>query len=309
MGERTARNLEEIYKRLLNKFGPQHWWPAKSRFEVIIGAILTQNTSWGNVEGAINNLRQKNLLDPRRLKDIPTFKLASLIKPAGYFNIKAKRLKNFINFLFKEYNGSLDKMAEEYWANLRIKLLAVNGIGPETADSILLYALDKPVFVVDAYTKRMLARHNLVSRHADYQTIQSIFTDNLTQDKKIFNEYHALIVRLGKELCKAKPLCEVCPLNNLHYSINYKCYSCNKPLPRPQERYRLNLELFVAPEIAPASAELQKDQRAETKSLLGQYAKKDLKELPEDIYAAYDIHLCKKCRDIFNARIKNKEFV
>src|SRR3989338_6711878 len=138
MGERTAKNLEEIYKRLLNKFGPQNWWPAKSRFEVIIGAILTQNTSWANVERAITNLREANLLVPRKMKDIPLRKLASLIKPAGYFNIKAQRIKSFIDFLFKEYDGNLDKMAKEYWLNLRLKLLAVNGVGPETADSILL---------------------------------------------------------------------------------------------------------------------------------------------------------------------------
>ncbi len=309
MGERTAKNLEEIYKRLLARFGPQKWWPGKTRFEIIVGAILTQNTNWGNVERAIANLKKKDLLTPQKLKNIPTRKLASLIRPAGYFNIKAKRIKNFIDFLFKEYSGSLDKMAKEYWPNLRIKLLGVNGIGPETADSILLYALEKPVFVIDAYTKRMLSRHNLIARNADYQTVQSFFTDNLSQDKKMFNEYHALLVRLGKELCKSKPLCEICPLNNLSYSINYKCYSCNKPLPRPQERFHLNLELHMAPEIAPTEAELKKDLQAEIKSLAVQAGKKSTAELPEEIYTSYKINLCKKCRDIFNTRIKNREFV
>lgn len=309
MGERTAKNLEEIYKRLFAKFGHQHWWPAKSRFEVIVGAILTQNTSWSNVERAIENLRKKTLLTPQKLKNIPTRRLASLIRPAGYFNIKAKRLKSFLDFLFKEYGGSLDKMAREYWPNLRIKLLGVSGIGPETADSILLYAFDKPVFVVDAYTKRLLTRHNLMSRHADYQAIQSFFMDNLPQDKRMYNEYHALLVRLGKELCKAKPLCEICPLNNLNYSINYKCYSCNKPLPRPQERYSLNFDLYMAPEITPTEAEVKKDPDADVKSLTVQMGKKAPAELPDDIYTSQKIHLCKKCRDIFHTRFQNREFV
>ena len=309
MGERTAKNLEEIYKRLSVKFGPQRWWPAKSRFEVIIGAILTQNTSWANVERAIENLRKKNLLTPQKLNNIPTSKLAYLIRPAGYFNIKAKRLKNFLDFLFKEYNGSLDKMAREYWPNLRIKLLGVNGIGPETADSILLYAFEKPVFVIDAYTKRLLARHNLIPRHADYQMIQSFFMDNLPQDKRMYNEYHALLVRLGKDLCKSKPLCEICPLNNLSYSINYKCYSCNKPLPRPQDRYHLNLELYMAPEIAPTEAELKKDPEAAVRSLTLQMGKKAPTELLEETYTSQKVHLCRECRDTFHTRFRNKEFV
>ncbi len=309
MGERTARNLEEIYKRLLAKFGPQNWWPAKTKFEVIIGAILTQNTSWENVERAIANLREENLLTPQKIKDIALKRLARLIRPAGYFNIKAERIKHFIHFLFKEYGGSIEKMSKEYGPNLRIKLLSINGIGPETADSILLYALEKPVFVVDAYTKRMLSRHNLISRRADYQQVQTFFTDNLSQDAKVFNEYHALLVRLGKELCKTKPLCEICPLNNLNYSINYKCYSCNKSLPRPQERFHLNLELHQAPEITPTEAELKKDSQAFLKSLVVQMGKKSPAELPEDAHSFYKIHLCKKCRDIFSTRIKNKEFV
>ena len=309
MGERTAKNLEELYKRLHGRFGPQNWWPAKTRFEMIIGAILTQNTNWGNVERAVNNLKKENLLTPQKIRDINIRRLSALIKPAGYFNIKAKRLKNFINFLFNEYSGSLDRMAKEYWLNLRIKLLSVNGIGPETADSILLYAFERPIFVVDAYTKRILARHNLVGRDADYQEIQSIFMDNLDQDAKMFNEYHALIVRLGKELCRSKPLCEICPLNDLNYSINYKCYSCGKPLPRPQDRYNLNLELYSTPEIVPSAAEARKDPLAEIKSLLADKGKTSPSELSEDTYASYKINLCKKCRDTFAVRIKNKEFV
>ncbi len=309
MGERTAKNLEEIYKRLLAKFGPQHWWPGRTKFEVMVGAILTQNTSWENVEKAIDNLRREKLLSPKGLKGIHASKLAALIRPAGYFNVKAKRLKNFIDFLFKEYNGNLKEMTKEYWVNLRIKLLSVNGIGPETADSILLYALEKPVFVVDAYTKRILSRHNLVNRRADYQTIQSIFMDNLNQDTKMYNEYHALLVRLGKELCRPKPFCEICPLNNLSYSTNYKCYSCNKALPRPQERYQLNLELHRAPEISPTEVESKKDPAADVKSLTEQMGKKLASELPDDIYTSYRVNLCRKCRDTFFVRFKNKEFV
>lgn len=309
MGERTAKNLEEIYKRLSTKFGPQNWWPARTRFEVIIGAILTQNTSWNNVERAIDNLKEAGCLTPAKIKNMPTPRLAKLIRPAGYFNIKAKRLKNFINFLYKEYGGQLDRMGKEYWLNLRLKLLGINGIGPETADSILLYAFEKPVFVVDAYTKRLLSRHNLVGRNADYQTIQTMFMDNLPQDPKMYNEYHALLVSLGKNLCRAKPLCEICPLNNLSYSIKYKCYSCNKALPRPYDRFHFNIELHRAPEIAPTEAELKKDPSAEIKSLLSQAGVKTSAELPEDIYASSRLHLCKKCRDIFSVRLKNREFV
>lgn len=309
MGERTTKNFEEIYKRLYAKFGAQHWWPAKSRFEVMVGAILTQNANWDNVEKALDNLKKKDELDLKKIKNMTTAKLASLIKPAGYFNVKAKRLKNFVDFVFKEYNGNLEKMGREYWPNLRIKLLGVNGIGPETADSILLYAFEKPVFVVDAYTKRILSRHNLVDRHADYQTIQSIFTDNLSQNVKMFNEYHALLVRLGKEFCKSKPLCEICPLNNLNYSINYKCFSCNKPLPRPHERFHLNFEIYTSPEIAPSEGELRKDSTAEKMSLLAQFGKKTTAELPEEVYAAQKINLCRRCRDILYARFKNREFV
>jgi len=309
MGERTAKNLEEIYKRLLGKFGPQGWWPAQSRFEVIVGAILTQNTNWTNVERAIENLRKNKLLTPSKLRKVHTRRLASLIKPAGYFNVKAKRLKSFIDFLYKEYRGNLDKMSKEYWANLRIKLLAISGIGPETADSILLYALDKPVFVVDAYTKRFLARHNLVSREASYDAIQSIFMDSLPQDIKMFNEYHALIVRLGKELCKSKPLCEICPLNNLSYSINYTCYSCSKPLPHPYERYHMNLELYRAPEIMPTAADLKENPQAEVKSLVDELGKKVANQLGDIIYSSFKVHLCKVCHRTFFSRMKNKEIV
>ena len=223
MKKPIERYLNKIYARLLTQYGPQSWWPAQSRFEVIVGAILTQNTSWTNVEKAITNLRRENGLTPSALKNISLKSLSEWIKPAGYFNVKARRLKNFIEFLFKEYNGQLDRMAKEPVDQLRKKLLAVNGIGPETADSILLYALEKPVFVVDAYTKRILSRHYLIESDADYHEVQKKFTESLPTDTKMFNEYHALIVRLAKETCKTKPLCERCPLKDINYpAFNFR---------------------------------------------------------------------------------------
>lgn len=210
-----------FYKRLYAYFGPQHWWPADSGFEVMVGAILTQNTSWANVEKAIGNLKQKKLLAPRKLYRLPREKLAALIKPAGYFNIKTKRLKNFLDFFLKTYKGNLKKMAPLDSASLRQELLGVNGIGPETADSILLYALHKPVFVIDAYTKRILLRHRLIREDADYDEIQNLFMQNLKDKLNLFNEYHALLVRLGKEFClKKKPRCQICPLNQKKFMVH-----------------------------------------------------------------------------------------
>jgi len=184
-----------------------------------VGAILTQNTNWGNVEKAIKNLKQERVLSPRALKDISSSRLASLIKPAGYFNVKAKRLKNFIDFLWREYEGDLNRMRKEPLSVSRPKLLSVNGIGPETADSILLYALDKPVFVIDAYTRRFLYRHNLAPLNADYHSLQKYFMSSLKEDVALFNEYHALIVHLGKHFCRTRALCESCPLNEISYSL------------------------------------------------------------------------------------------
>ena len=211
------RHLQKIYMRLFAKYGPQSWWPAQSCFEVIIGAILTQNTNWTNVTKAVANLRRENLLTPLALKNIPLKNLSTWIKPAGYFNVKAKRLKNFVDFFFKEYDGRMDRMAEVPLEELRKKLLSVNGIGPETADSILLYALDKPVFVVDAYTKRILSRHHLIDADAPYHEVQKKFTQSLKADANLFNEYHALIVRLAKDNCRTKPRCERCPLKDINY--------------------------------------------------------------------------------------------
>jgi len=236
MGKVLRSTLGQMYTRLFEAFGPQQWWPAQTQFEVIVGAILTQNTNWGNVEKALVNLKSKNLLSAHAFQNISQRKLAALIKPAGYFNVKAKRLKNFISFLFKEYNGHLRKMRKEERSTLREKLLAVNGIGPETADSILLYAFDMPVFVVDAYTKRILTRHNIIGIDEDYHAVQEKFMKALKCDTQMFNEYHALIVRLGKEYCKPKPLCEQCTLNNFHYSMTAKCLSCHRALPNKHDR-------------------------------------------------------------------------
>ena len=209
-----THRLNLIYKKLYSFFGPQHWWPAESSFEVIVGAILTQNTSWLNAERAIANLEKRKLLNPHKLYRLSDKRLASLIMPAGYYNIKARRLKNFLIFLFKSYKGKLKNMSLRDTQELRQELLSVNGIGPETADSILLYALDKPVFVVDAYTQRVLLRHRLIRNNASYDEIQNLFMKNLKNKVKLFNEYHALLVRLGKEFClKGRPKCEVCPLD------------------------------------------------------------------------------------------------
>lgn len=207
--------LTDIYNTLYKAFGPQHWWPGETPFEVAVGAILTQNTNWGNVEKAINNLKNNNKLDPHILHKMPHANLASLIKPAGYFNIKAKRLKHFLTFLVNHYNGRVEDMQNEDVHTLRHQLLEVNGIGPETADSILLYALDKPIFVIDAYTKRVLSRHKIVSEDATYHDIQELFHKNLPTDVQLFNEYHALFVMVGKHYCKPKPRCKECPLEGM----------------------------------------------------------------------------------------------
>lgn len=202
-----------IYRKLFSFFGPQHWWPGDSAFEVMVGAILTQNTNWLNVEKAIKNLKQSKVLKPQRLYNLSKKNLAKLIRPAGYYNIKADRLKNFLGFFLKSYNGGLKKMSQENASVLRKRLLSVKGIGPETADSILLYALGKPIFVIDAYTKRILSRHHLIERAATYDETQNLFMKNLKHDAQLFNGYHALLVRLGKEFClKNKPRCDICPL-------------------------------------------------------------------------------------------------
>lgn len=207
--------LLALYDGLYKTFGPQHWWPARTKFEVIVGAILTQNTAWSNVEKAIANLAGERLLNPSSLKDIKKKRLASLIKPSGYYNRKADRLKSFLNFLYKKYDGSLKKMFFQEMQNLRRELLNVKGLGKETVDSILLYAGKKPIFVVDAYTKRILSRHNAISNSDDYDDIQRLFMDNLPHDESLFGEYHALLVKLAKDICKKMPRCERCPVRDI----------------------------------------------------------------------------------------------
>ncbi|OGX50416.1 MAG: endonuclease, partial [Omnitrophica WOR_2 bacterium RIFCSPLOWO2_12_FULL_46_30] len=188
-------------------------WPGETPFEVIVGAILTQNTNWQNVESAINNLKKAKVLNPRKLYSLPLAKLARLIRPSGYYNIKARRLRSFLDFLFKNYGGSLKKMFSRDLDSLRRQILNVKGVGPETADSILLYAGGYPVFVVDAYTKRIFSRKKLISENTGYHQAQGIFMRGIKKDAGLYNEYHALIVRLGKEICKKNnPKCETCPI-------------------------------------------------------------------------------------------------
>ncbi|NOZ23953.1 MAG: endonuclease III domain-containing protein [Planctomycetes bacterium] len=208
--------LTKVYNALLAAFGSQHWWPGDTPLEIAVGAILTQNTNWTNVEKAIRNLKQADMLDLARLRDVNLRTLARLIKPSGYFNIKAKRLKAFVEWVCREFEGDLEAMFERSVQSLREDLLSVKGIGPETADSILLYAGGLPVFVVDAYTYRICRRHRLILEEATYDEVAEFFTDNLPEDVAIYNEYHALLVMLGKMICKRrKPRCDVCPIRDV----------------------------------------------------------------------------------------------
>lgn len=210
------KKLNNIFEILYNTFGPQHWWPGDSPFEVAVGAILTQNTNWSNVKKAIENLKKYKLLEPYKIYRIDHKKLSELIKSSGYYTIKAKRLKSFIDFLIKEYNGKIESMNNEDTLLLRKKLLSINGIGKETADSILLYAINKPIFVIDTYTKRILSRHGISKDKDSYDYYQNLFHKSLKKDVKLFNEYHALIVKVGKTFCKSKrPLCDQCPLKGI----------------------------------------------------------------------------------------------
>jgi endonuclease-3 related protein len=206
--------LLAIYKTLNAHFGDLNWWPGNSPFEVIVGAILTQNTAWRNVEKAVSRLKSNNLLHPVGILEIDDSTLADLIRPAGYYNIKTRRLKSFIRFLYNEYGGKLDNMfAEDLW-RLRARLLTVKGIGEETADSILLYAGRKPIFVVDAYTRRVLQRHDIVHSDATYKEIQNLFMTHLPHSVPLYNQYHALFVHTGKLFCTKSPRCDGCPLQS-----------------------------------------------------------------------------------------------
>lgn len=205
--------LDEYFNSLFTALGPQHWWPGKTPMEVIVGAILTQNTSWRNVEQAIENMRREGVLSFAGIERVHPRRLATLLIPAGYFRQKARKLKAFARFLREEYDGSLRRMFDTPTLALREKLLKVWGIGPETADSILLYAGKQPVFVVDTYTKRMMARHGWIGEKAKYEDVRWMFERQFPGDVKRFNEFHALIVHTGKTWCRPKdPLCGECPL-------------------------------------------------------------------------------------------------
>jgi endonuclease-3 related protein len=208
--------LRDFYPAMFARLGPQRWWPSSPSggpFEIIAGAILTQSTAWANVERAIANLRRARMLTPRAIERVPLARLARLVRPSGYFRQKARKLKAFAEFLRREYGGSLARMFRTPTAGLREKLLGVHGIGPETADSILLYAGGHPIFVVDAYTRRILERHGLIDQKAGYEEIRALFERNLPHDAQLWSEYHALLVNVGKNWCRpGEPRCEDCPL-------------------------------------------------------------------------------------------------
>ncbi len=204
--------VNDIYRRLSAAYGPQHWWPAESPFEVMVGAVLTQSAAWTNVEKAIRNLKEAQALSPSSIRNISFSELAELIKPSGYYNVKARKLKSLVYWFNEYYSDDINKMSAGDTQKLREELLTVYGIGPETADSILLYALGKPVFVIDAYTRRIFARIGLLKEEDSYNDCQRLFTANLAADTAVFNEYHALIVKLAKEACNKKPDCGQCCL-------------------------------------------------------------------------------------------------
>jgi endonuclease-3 related protein len=238
---RLRDEIPQYYRALFARYGPQNWWPARSRFEVIVGAYLTQNTNWSNVEKALLNLRRARRLSVRAMRATPLDELETLVRPSGYFRQKARNLKTFIAFLDERYSGSLTRMFAQSVAKLRAELLELNGVGPETADSILLYAGNLPVFVVDAYTRRVLLRHGIINQKTGYEEIRAMVEHAISSSKaeslvatnagsdprhpvsrmsssariglaQHYNELHALIVRVGNHYCRAKPICEGCPL-------------------------------------------------------------------------------------------------
>jgi endonuclease-3 related protein len=205
--------LRDIYRRLLTRYGPQHWWPAREPFEVIIGAILTQSTAWTNVEKAIVNLRTAGKLDPEGLRGLSDKELADLIRTCGYYNVKARRLKALLKWLRECCGDDLNRLFRGDIEDLRGRLLGIYGIGEETADVIILYAGNRPVFVIDAYTRRIIDRLGFKPEDRSYAGYQKLFAGNLSADARLFNEYHALLVRHAKEVCRKKPLCRYCCLN------------------------------------------------------------------------------------------------
>ena len=204
--------LLAVYERLYAAYGPQHWWPGNSAFEVMVGAILTQSAAWLNVEKGIDNLKSAGVLSPAAFRQTPVEEIARLIHPCGYFNAKARKLKALVEWLRQSCNDDINRLSAIDTAKLRRQLLAVHGIGQETADSILLYACDRPVFVIDAYTRRILGRLSMAPAKDAYGNFQWMFMRHLRHDVRFFNEYHALLVRLGKTVCRKLPLCQECPL-------------------------------------------------------------------------------------------------
>ncbi|MCG3198463.1 MAG: Endonuclease III [bacterium] len=210
--------LSEVYQRLREHFGHRNWWPGETPFEVMVGAILTQNTAWSNVEKAIRNLKANNALSIKGIREAREGELAEWIRPSGYFNQKARKLKALVAFIDETHGGSLARMRKVPLEELRAQLLRVNGIGPETADSILLYALDKPIFVVDAYTRRIFTRHFYLNGKPSYHAIQERFMRECPPDAEFYNDFHAQIVEAGKSYCRKRPLCAICPLEPLPHS-------------------------------------------------------------------------------------------
>jgi endonuclease-3 related protein len=206
------QRLLKIFDTLLKSFGKRNWWPGETELEIIVGAVLTQNTSWKNVEKAIDNLKYHNALDIRTLYKMDRETLAIIIKSSGFYNIKSNRLKNIINVIYNDYSSNILNLKKIDMWKARERLLKINGIGKETADSIILYALNKPIFVIDVYTKRFLKNHRVYNGQNDYDTLQEFFMRNLPGDTYLFNEFHALIVYLCQNFCKKIPLCSRCPL-------------------------------------------------------------------------------------------------
>ena len=218
---KISQVLQNIYHQLMARYGPQHWWPAQEPFEIIVGAILTQSAAWGNVEKAIANLKAAKALSPNTLRQLPLTEVATLIRPCGYYNAKALKLKSFAHWLGEHYNDNLGKLFADNVDHIRQQLLSIHGIGQETADSIILYTANKPIFVIDAYTRRIINRIGLAPDSDSYTAYQALFMDNLPTDTRLFNEYHALLVRLAKDVCRNCPLCQQCCLNNIcHFYLD-----------------------------------------------------------------------------------------
>ena len=222
---RTSDILMEMYRAAHAHFGPQGWWPGDGALEISVGAILTQNTNWRNVEKAIANLKGAARMTVSALHETPHEQLAELIRPAGYFNVKAKRLKNFIAHVQESFGDDIEAFLDRSPATLAEELLSINGVGRETADSIILYAARKPTFVVDAYTGRILHRHGLIGPEDDYESIKYLFESSLPEDVDLWNDYHAQLVAVGKNYCRPRnPKCDACPLNGFPHEADPEAF-------------------------------------------------------------------------------------